>query len=545
MARTPLLRSIRTLAREHAAAERLGIAPSELRVRRAEAAYSRRELLVRGGFLGAALAAAGPAALAGPAQAAPKRGPRIAIVGGGIAGLNAALTLQDSGLASTVYEAADRTGGRMHTDRSGYFANGQVTELCGELIDSDHETILDLCSRFGLALTDRLAAEPPGSTETYLLHGARYPADQADRDFEPVRDAVKADLKAAGYPTTWDSYTPAGLALDNLSVHDWIDSRVPGGHGSQLGALLDAAYNTEYGAETTDQSSLNLVYLLGFQPGPKAFELYGTSDERYHVAGGNEQLTDAIAATLPDVRTAWRMTAVAANADGTVTLSFDSPSGPATVVADRAILTLPFAVLRTLDTSRAGFDARKQTAIGELGAGRNAKLQLQFTSRPWQQHGPWGISDGTFYTDLSIQTGWEPTLGQPGTTGVLVDYLGGDTAGGLTPPGPYSNADDDPKVKQYAKAALDGLELVFPGVAKRWNQRASLSVPALDPNLRLAYSYWRIGQYTSFSGYEGVPQGSIHFAGEHCSQDAQGYMEGGAAEGARAALEVVKALRGR
>jgi hypothetical protein len=25
------------------------------------------------------------------------------------------------------------------------------------------------------------------------------------------------------------------------------------------------------------------------------------------------------------------------------------------------------------------------------------------------------------------------------------------------------------------------------------------------------------GQYTGFSGYEGVRQGNIHFAGEHCS----------------------------
>ena len=41
-----------------------------------------------------------------------------------------------------------------------------------------------------------------------------------------------------------------------------------------------------------------------------------------------------------------------------------------------------------------------------------------------------------------------------------------------------------------------------------------------------------------------MPQGTIHFAGEHCSQDFQGYMEGGAREGERAALEVAHALAG-
>jgi monoamine oxidase len=54
-----------------------------------------------------------------------------------------------------------------------------------------------------------------------------------------------------------------------------------------------------------------------------------------------------------------------------------------------------------------------------------------------------------------------------------------------------------------------------------------------------------VGQYTAFAGYEGVAQGAIHFAGEHCSQDFQGFMEGGASEGGRAALEVFHALAGQ
>ena len=34
-------------------------------------------------------------------------------------------------------------------------------------------------------------------------------------------------------------------------------------------------------------------------------------------------------------------------------------------------------------------------------------------------------------------------------------------------------------------------------------------------------------------------QGNIHFAGEHCSINFQGFMEGGAEEGARAAGEII------
>jgi len=64
---------------------------------------------------------------------------------------------------------------------------------------------------------------------------------------------------------------------------------VPGGHSSPMGRLLDVAYNQEYGAETTDQSALNIIYLLQFQPKPGNFSIYGASDERYHIVGGNQR----------------------------------------------------------------------------------------------------------------------------------------------------------------------------------------------------------------------------------------------------------------
>ena len=539
MARTPILRWIQRLANEHAAAEQLGITPAELREKRAAAAFTRRQFLKTAAALGAVVAATGPAALMRPARAAASA--RIAIIGAGIAGLNAALTLQDKGLASTVYEASDRIGGRMHSDRSGYWDNGQVSEFCGELIDSGHTTVLGLAKRFELPVDDLLSAQPEGSTDTYWFLGERYTAAQADIDFEPVRKAAKNDITAAGYPTLWNSYKPAGYALDHMSIYDWIQTRVPGGHISAFGRLLDAAYNIEYGAETTDQSSLNLLYLLAYQPSPKTFAVFGVSDEKYHIAGGNQQLPQAMANVLPDVRTGWRMTSIARNRDGTVALAF---SNGKTVTADRVILTTPFPVLRTLDYSKAGFDSLKTKAIKELGAGRNAKLQLQFTSRYWNTEGPWGLSSGAVTTDLGFQNTWDVTRAQPGATGIIVNYTGGDVAGAFTSPTPYSNAADNPKVAAYARAFLKQFETVFPGISNKWNGKATLSVPLLDPNLLNSYSYWRVGQYTSFSGYEGVPQGPIHFAGEHCSQDFQGFMEGGASEGARAALEVFHTLTG-
>src|SRR5437764_10824758 len=98
--------------------------------------------------------------------------PEIAIIGAGIAGLSAALTLQDAGLSCTIYEASNRTGGRMHSDTATW-ADGMVSELCGEFIDSDHRTIRHLVKRFGLKTID-LGGEFPDRAQTIMYFFNRY-----------------------------------------------------------------------------------------------------------------------------------------------------------------------------------------------------------------------------------------------------------------------------------------------------------------------------------------------------------------------------------
>src|SRR6185437_7138138 len=108
--------------------------------------------------------------------------------------------------------------------------------------------------------------------------------------------------------------------LDHMSIYDWIDSRVAGGHGSPLGQLLDVSYNIEYGAETRVQSSLNLVNLLGYQPN-SGLALFGESDERFHVRGGNQLIPQAIANDLGHdvVNTGYALTRLAKTAGGRYT----------------------------------------------------------------------------------------------------------------------------------------------------------------------------------------------------------------------------------
>jgi len=548
MARTPLLNRFRELVADFEEAGRSGRTVEAVQEERRQMKLTRRDFLkVTGATVGAAAFAGPMAALAATTKpGGQQQQGRIAIIGGGISGLNAALTLQDAGIASTVYEASSRVGGRMHSDTTSWL-NGQTSEHCGELIDSGHKTILGLANRFNLPRADLLGAEPIHSTDTDYFSGHYYPQAQANADFNPVWTAVKKDLNAASYPTLYNLFTQAGWDLDHMSLYDWIESRVPGGHTSNMGQLLDVAYNIEYGNVTTQQSSLNIVYLLGFSPVPGNFSIFGASDERYHIVGGNERLPKAVAASLAasTVQLNTALSGMVRNADGTFTLSLTSGSVTTSRVFDRVIIAIPFSVLRTILTSdaayrAAGFDSLKQTAITQLGYGKNAKLHLQFDTRYWNTSGPWGIGNGATYSDTGYQNTWDVSRAQDGSTGILVDYTGGGV--------PLASFSGDPTnqalVKQFAKTFLSQLEPVFPGITSRWNGRATLDVPLNDPFLRGSYSYWKVGQYTQFSGYEKARQpdptsGKCHFAGEHCSQDFQGFMEGGAAEGLRAANEIL------
>ena len=305
---------------------------------------------------------------------------------------------------------------------------------------------------------------------------------------------------------------------------------MPGGLSSRLGRLLDVAYTIEYGGESSVQSSLNMLYLLAYS-GQGQMRIFGPSNEKYHVRGGNEQITDRMASVLGDqVRLGTQLVALARNTDSTWTVTTRSGGLASSQVADHVVLALPFSLLRTVDLSKARFPALKRTAIDQLPMGTNSKLQLQFTDRHWRPLG----GNGDSFADTGYQSTWEVTRAQPGTRGILVDYTGGRIGARF---GPATTAAD------YARRFLAQIDPVLPGLAAKWNGKVTLDSWKEHPWTRGSYSYWKVGQYTAFSGVESEPVGTCHFAGEHTSQDFQGYLNGAVETGQRAAAEILAALK--
>jgi monoamine oxidase len=500
-------------------------------LQRAAVAAAEDRSTTRRAFLARTSAVAAGAAVAGwpvrPARAASAQ-PRIVVIGAGLAGLTATYRLQQAGYQPQLFEASDRAGGRCWSIR-GAFADGQVAEHGGELIDTGHIEMRHLVQELGLDLDNLLQGEQNGTEPITFFDGAPYTWADATRDLKSIWQQVHGDVSAASYPTTYHVSTARGRELDLMSIADWLARYVPGGASSKLAQLLDVAYNIEYGAETSDQSALNMLYLLGYS-GQGNLRIFGPSNEKFHVRGGNDQVTQRLAAKVGSALAyASELVAIARNADRTHTLSIKQGSRTRSVIADRTILALPFSILRdSVEWSKAGFGREKAWAIREQGMGTNSKLNVGFSRRRWRDLG----LNGDSYADSGYQSTWEVSRAQPGASGILVDYTGGrigTTFASGTP-------------QDLARRFLAQIEPVMPGLTAAWTGRATVDSWPTYRWTKGSYSYWKVGQYTRFSGAEGEPSGTCHFAGEHTSQDFQGYLNGAVETGQRAADEVLAAL---
>jgi monoamine oxidase len=445
---------------------------------------------------------------------------RVVVVGAGIAGLHCAYRLQQSGVDVTVYEASTRVGGRMFTVLDDAY-DGQVFELGGELIDSNHATLHALADELDIKLDDRLA-DADIQADVWFVGGEEISEAAVVEQFSAVAPAM-ADAAAAA-----DDDDAAFDELNTTPLADWLEKNVPTADYAALNALLTAAYRGEFGLETAEQSALNLLYLIGSDE-PDPFRIFGESDEKYHAHEGSQafplRLADKLASGSIALGT--KLTRLSGGDARGFTLELvDVKSGSKSEThADHVVLAMPYSVLRqvTLDVP---LSELKQQIIAELGYGTNAKVMGSFETRVWREEHQ---KSGSVTTDLALQQTWDTSIGQPGKRGVLTNFLGGQAGVDV----------GDGDAEDYYTGLLADLERIFPGVADAYRADSARRMhwPSYEFTLG-SYTCYKPGQW-SFWMHEGEREGNLHFCGEHTSADFQGWMEGGAETGALVAAEIL------
>lgn len=512
-------------------AEREGIGAREALERtRALDDPERRRFL---GNVGKAAAVGAFAGLAGPARSAsakPARG-GVGVVGAGMAGLACARALADVGVAVTLYEAAERVGGRCWTARDRF--PGQVAERGAEVIDPAHRTVLGYARALGLSLED--AGASPGEV-FYYFDGRHHPESVVIEEVRHLLSALVEDRRRLSGAVSAAAHAGHDRELDRISLEAYLDGAnalgVPAGRIARR--AIEAAATAEHGLSPGEQSCLNLLRSLPAARPPAAV----LGGPRWHVSDGIDQITEGLARSLDGriVRGA-HLARVRRASDGRLELTFRRGASIRTRVHDLVVLALPFSTLRRVKLDDdLDLPPWKRRAIEELRYGAVARLAIGFTGVPWAEQG----GNGGSFCDLeSHQCAFEANPSRATTeSAVLVATAAGDRAAGIEPARPQG----------AAKRLLADLDRVIPGAAARARHRGGdflvdLTDWSSRPLARGSTACYGPGQHTTIAGHEATPVRNLHFAGEHTAPYAlRGTLEGAARSGLRAAAEVLAAI---
>jgi monoamine oxidase len=532
MAHTPLFRGfIRIL--QKARRENLQAAGKPEPLTKAQARWTRRRFVKTTALAGGAALAT--RILSHPEQVWSAEGgstkPRIAIVGGGIAGLNAGYQLQKAGLRATIYEARNRLGGRILT--AGISDSGLIADLGGKFINTDHEDVLDLVNEFNLKLFNRAEdAERFSIPEvSYYFDGKIRSEAEVATKLRPLAAQIADD--SALLDEDFDQFAPI---LDAMSVTDYLDkyaSKIP---DPFIRELVENTIRTEYGVEPEASSALQLIFNLPTVDG-NAVEILGTSDEEFVVEGGSGRIINSLSTVLSgQIQIHKRLVKIQSRGQG-YRLTFE----PRQVVdADYVILAIPLTTLRKVDI-QVQLPQNLKAFIRSVGLGSNEKVFAEFKQRVWRQ--PKGfVSD--IWTDLGFSSAWDESQQQPDRQdGAITFFTGGDETKAL-------NKDEKIQGRQF----VDRFNQAIPGAKGSAKGRFLQTHWAQDPLSLGGYTSFKPGQLTEFGEFlyieadnpddrQDVNVGNLIFAGEHLSDEFYGFMNGAAQTGRLAAEVILRKLQ--
>ncbi len=437
----------------------------------------------------------------------------IIILGAGLAGLTTAYRLNHSGIACEIYEARERLGGRVQT-KYNFNSEGMFCEFGGEFIDSNHTDILQLCHELNLEVEDIRTT----NNSVYYFRNQFYSEKQLVESFRPLAQILQTDSnkifgnQATTIPTFNRKYNAS--YFDKLSLAEYLYSQK--NIDKWVLDLINVAYLTEYGSETDKQSALNLLLLIGTELSGE-FPIYGESDEAFRVKGGNTKLVEAlhneIKNTVP-IHCGQRLIQITEEPTRIKLLLSESTSKNKIIYGEKVICTLPFSVLRDIEgIDKLNIHPLKKRAIFEYGYGSNAKNILGFKNRFWRKtsENQQGLQ---IYTDNGSQSYWESSMFQNGECAVITNFIGGNLGKNI----PFNTVEN----------TLLKLQEIYPNKLLEYDNNKVLKYWDLDEYSKGSYISLKPGQYTTLWGISQQAElgGKLLFAGEHCSIQYSGYMNG-------------------
>lgn len=322
-------------------------------------------------------------------SAAPRH---IIVIGAGMAGLTAALLLQEAGHTVTILEAQNRLGGRVYTYHG--FPGKMYGEFGAMRFPKQHKLAQHLIhERFKLATRPF----PMFDEDTFIyvngtsLRRSEFHPDKVDYNL-PLHEKGRLPdelLKATMQPLIDKMDEPGGWdylvnRYDSYSLIDFLrESSLSDAALAMVGPLLNLEGRFHFSLVEWFSHYYENVF-----------------GDLVYIEDGADALPNAF---VPQLQSCIRLGAIVQEIQQSpegVTVTFKDPAGYSqTVSGDECILTVPFNLLRHMEIS--GLDVNKWYTIRNVYYGRAHKIFMQFSERWWETK--YNISHGVTVTDLAIR----------------------------------------------------------------------------------------------------------------------------------------------
>jgi len=448
----------------------------------------------------------------------------VIVIGAGLAGLHAAMLLQEQGLTVQVVEGRRRVGGRVYTLME---VPGGV-EAGGEVIGASYARMIECARKLELELHTPMSLGPP-SDWMYHLGGESILKDdwQASRQ-NPLSDADRSILPHRLLQTLMYRDAPLrGRSLDAWLSDEFARWDIPAtdylrqlGHSEATIRLAGVVVHTDRLDNTSALHEMRRYHVGDASRG----NLAPGAVEALQVKGGNSRLPEAMAKSLErPVMLGKAVYGIESNSDGVRIRCTDDSEYRARF----AVVSMPLPRLRDVAFSP-GLPEPLASAVREIDYGLSIQVHMRLLHRYWEKDGlPAGM-----WTDTGIER-FTPLDRGPmqadGSGGIqsVIAFINGAEARKF-------NFMSDPDCFEYVRAVAERIRPATRGAL------APLTIQscARDPFGAGDWVYWQPGQITRYGRHLRDRLPRIQFCGEHTAIMQRG-MEAAFESGERAALEIL------
>lgn len=441
----------------------------------------------------------------------------VLVIGAGLAGLYAAMVLEEQGFTVQVIEGRDRIGGRLYSLRD----MPGSPEAGGNGIGANYGRMIDTIERLKIPVLNQAGRAQITPFELYL-------------DGERITDAQWPTHAKNILPEKWKKFSPRMVPLILLNqtnkladFEDWYDPKSKPLDISVYEVFkkegftdeqIDLTYNLNipYGTSAHDVSAL----MMWFNDGWVASMQDGGTPTQLAAIGGNMTIPEVMAASLANEVHLGREVAGIRDTGGDAEVECRDGT---VYRAEHIVCSLPLPVMRYMK-----FDPYLPATMAKA-----IKLVPYFPMT--QVH---LVAKEPFWDEDE----WSPDMWTDTVAGhVIANRHNVDNT-------------DITSLTAWARGFMAlKLDQVSPEEGKAWviseiermrpAAKGKLEAPHIkswlrDPFAGGDYAVWKPGQVTEFLHAVGRPHGNIHFCGEHTALSNRG-MEGAMESGERAAFEIM------